>query len=158
MRAVEAVRKQHRPQRITVLFVGEFPPSNGKFFYCGDNDLLRHMRSAMGATSGNDAAFLNEFRKRGWFLDDIVTKPIHNLSRAERERERRDARADLAARIVEEVKAACDRFHPLQDQGRRGDRSKQGGQRRQPVRRAFPRPWASESFRRNDGRYPAEAA
>ena len=97
--AVEAVRKQHRPQRITVLFVGEFPPSNGKFFYCGDNDLLRHMRSAMGATSGNDAAFLNEFRKRGWFLDDIVTKPIHNLSRAERERERRDARADLAARI-----------------------------------------------------------
>jgi hypothetical protein len=33
---IAQVRAEYRPQRITVLFVGESPPSNGKFFYYGN--------------------------------------------------------------------------------------------------------------------------
>jgi hypothetical protein len=98
---IALARERYRPQRIKVLFVGESPPSNGKFFYCGGNDLLHHMRSAMGATPDGDADFLDGFKARGWFLDDLVMKPIDKLPRAERERQCRDARSDLAARIAE---------------------------------------------------------
>jgi hypothetical protein len=97
---IKEARARHRPQRITVLFVGESPPSNGGLFYCGDNDLLHHMRSAVGGPS-NDGDFLKSFMGRGWYLDDLVSMPIDNLPRLEREKRCRDARADLAARIAE---------------------------------------------------------
>jgi hypothetical protein len=90
-------RERYRPQRIKVLFIGESPPSNGKFFYFGDNDLLRHMRSAVGAPLNDDASFLDWFKARGWFFDDLVTKPVDKQLR---EKQCRDARADLAARIA----------------------------------------------------------
>lgn len=54
---IARARARYRPQRIRILFVGESPPSNGNFFYCGNNDMLRHMRSAAGATSDSDDIF-----------------------------------------------------------------------------------------------------
>jgi len=55
---IAQARAEYRPQRVTVLFVGESPPSNGKFFYYGNNDLLRNMRSVMGEMPGEDRDFL----------------------------------------------------------------------------------------------------
>jgi hypothetical protein len=97
---IAQVRERYRPLRITVLFVGESPPSNGNFFYFGNNDLLRHMRSAIGAPPDGDGAFLDGFKARGWFLDDLVMEPIDDLSKAERDKRCRDARSNLAARIM----------------------------------------------------------
>jgi hypothetical protein len=93
-------RTQYRPQRIRVLFVGESPPSKGKFFYCGSNNLLRRMRTAVGGPK-EDAEFLNNFMARGWYLDDLVPEPIDDLPKPDREKRCRDARADFAARIAE---------------------------------------------------------
>jgi hypothetical protein len=97
---IALARAQYRPQRVKVLFVGESPPANGKFFYCGGNDLLRNMRNAVGEPVAEDRVFLEGFKAWGWYLDDLVTRPIDDLPRAERERACRDARPDLAARIA----------------------------------------------------------
>jgi len=98
-------RARYRPPRITILFVGESPPSNGNFFYCGNNELLRHMRSAAGLASDSDDDFLQSFTARGWYLDDLVPTPVDHLPRSERVRICWNARHDLAARIAE--------YHPL---------------------------------------------
>jgi hypothetical protein len=97
---IKEARARYRPQRITVLFVGESPPSNGSFFYCGGNNLLRHMRSGVGGPS-EDADFLKSFMERGWYLDDLVPTPLNDRSKLGRDKRCRDARTDLASRIVE---------------------------------------------------------
>jgi hypothetical protein len=61
------------------------------------------MRDALGGPQG-DIEFLNWFKARGWYLDDLVTTPIENLR--ERRKKCREARASLAARIAEYQPAA----------------------------------------------------
>jgi hypothetical protein len=98
----EAVRQRYRPKRITTLFVGESRPESGKFFYCGNTQLKRHMQEAMEAKGlGKNGDFLECFKAYGWYLDDLVLEPVDKLSKAEREKLCRDARSDLAARIKE---------------------------------------------------------
>jgi hypothetical protein len=92
------IRVRYRPLRVKVLCVGESPPANGRFFYCGNNDLLRHMRTAIGGPK-DDAEFLNSFKERGWYLDDLVTAPIDNPR--DIKKKCKDARSNLAGRIAE---------------------------------------------------------
>ena len=92
-------REEYRPGRIKVLFVGEAPPANGAFFYCGKNRLLDHMRTAVGSEHMGDVVFLKNFRDRGWYLDDFVTAPIADLRK--RREKCRDARDSLSIRIAE---------------------------------------------------------
>ena len=99
----ERLRSQYRPERITVLFVGEAPPANDGFFYRGNSGLTNYMRKALGGPKG-DIEFLNWFKARGWYLDDLVTVPIEDLRN--RRRICREARASLATRIAEYQPAA----------------------------------------------------
>ncbi len=100
---IERLRSQFRPERITVLFVGEAPPASDSFFYRGNSGLTHYMRDALGGPKG-DIEFLNWFKARGWYLDDLVTKPIEKLQ--DRRKQCREARASLAARIAEYQPAA----------------------------------------------------
>ncbi len=100
---IERLRLQYRPERITVLFVGEAPPASDSFFYRGNSGLTNYMRDALRGPKG-DVEFLNWFKARGWYLDDLVTTPIENLR--ERRKKCREARASLAARIAEYQPAA----------------------------------------------------
>jgi hypothetical protein len=95
---IERLRLQYRPERITVLFVGEAPPASDSFFYRGNSGLTIYMRDAVGGPKG-DSDFLNWFKARGWYLDDLVTTPIED--RRERRKQCREARASLATRIAE---------------------------------------------------------
>jgi hypothetical protein len=104
MEEVEAVRQRYRPKRIMTLFVGESPPQSGDFFYYGNTALKRHMQKAMetaGLGLAESGDFLERFKAYGWYLDDLVLTPIDKLSPAERERQCRDARPELAARIAQ---------------------------------------------------------
>jgi hypothetical protein len=78
MTETERLRLQYRPERITVLFVGEAPPASESFFYRGNSGLTDYMRNALGGPKG-DIEFLNWFKARGCYLDDLVTTPIENL-------------------------------------------------------------------------------
>ena len=100
---IERLRLQYRPERITVLFVGEAPPASDSFFYRGNSGLTNYMRDALGGPKG-DIEFLNWFKARGWYLDDLVTAPIEDVRG--RRKKCRDARASLAARIAEYQPAA----------------------------------------------------
>ena len=99
----EQLRLQYRPERILVLFVGEAPPASDSFFYRGNTGLTNYMRNALSGPKG-DVEFLNWFKARGWYLDDLVTTPIEDLR--DRRKKCREARASLAARIAEYQPAA----------------------------------------------------
>ncbi len=97
---VEAVRASYRPKRITTLFVGESAPHSGKFFYYGNNTLLRQMRRAVERALGEKGDFLETFKAYGWYLDDLVLTPVDHLSKSERMAERLGAQKSLADRIA----------------------------------------------------------
>jgi len=100
---IEQLRLQYRPVRITVLFVGEAPPASDSFFYRGNSGLTNYMHKALGGPK-DDIEFLNWFKARGWYLDDLVTTPIEDLR--DRRKKCREARASLATRIAEYQPAA----------------------------------------------------
>jgi hypothetical protein len=94
----ELVRARYRPEKITTLFVGESAPASGDFFYYGNSGMTRYMQRAMGHTG---ADFLDSFKARGWYLDDLCLEPIDALARGERRAKCLSAKDSLAARIAQ---------------------------------------------------------
>jgi hypothetical protein len=97
MSELEELRRSFRPVRITTLFVGESAPQSGRFFYCGNSSLFHGMKRAFG----NRDTFLEDFKGKGFYLDDLVLKPVNKLERRERSRLRWASAARLAERLVE---------------------------------------------------------
>ncbi len=97
MSRLEELRKSFYPECITTLFVGESAPDSGRFFYSGNSSLFR----AMKQTFGSRETFLEDFKKKGFYLDDLVLTPINKLERRERSRLRRQAVPELAKRLIE---------------------------------------------------------
>jgi len=97
MNRLEELRKSFGPGLITTLFVGESAPDSGKFFYSGDSSLFYAMKRAFG----NRETFLEDFKKKGFYLDDLVRTPINKLERQERSRRRQQAVPELAKRLAE---------------------------------------------------------
>jgi hypothetical protein len=95
---IAEIRERYRPELIKVLFVGEAPPISGRFFYRGNNRLLDHMRDVLEERGKDDDAFLESFRERGWYLDDLVTAPITDIRK--RRAKCLKARDSLAERII----------------------------------------------------------
>jgi hypothetical protein len=95
MTTFEETRASYRPDRISTLFVGESAPHGGTFFYNGDSNLYREIRDAFG---GKDA-FLDDFKARGFFLDDLVLEPVNHLQARERRQLCRHAVPAFAQRL-----------------------------------------------------------
>ena len=93
----EELRKSFRPGLITTLFVGESAPASGRFFYSGDSSLFHAMKRAIGSRE----TFLEDFKDKGFYLDDLVLTPINKLERHERLRQRQEAVPELAKRLIE---------------------------------------------------------
>ena len=94
---LEELRKSFRPGLITTLFVGESAPASGRFFYSGDSSLFYAMKREFG----NQEMFLEDFKEKGFYLDDLVLTPINKLERRERMKQRQEAVPKLAKRLVE---------------------------------------------------------
>ena len=101
MEVVEATRARFRPERITTLFVGEFAPASGDFFYYGNTALQRHIQRAVEDLLGEHGDFLERFKAYGWYLDDLMLIPVNQLTRPERNAKCLAAQDSLAARIAE---------------------------------------------------------
>jgi hypothetical protein len=97
MNRLEELRKSFHPDCITTLFVGESAPVSGRFFYSGNSSLFRAMKRAFG----NRETFVEDFKRKGFYLDDLVLTPINKLERRERSRRRQNAVPELAKRLVE---------------------------------------------------------
>ena len=97
MNRLEKLRKSFYPGCITTLFVGESAPASGRFFYSSNSSLFRAMKRVFG----NRESFLEDFKKSGFYLDDLVLTPINKMERRERSSRRQKAVPELAKRLVE---------------------------------------------------------
>jgi hypothetical protein len=95
MTNVEKIRESFKPERITSLFVGESAPDSGRFFYNGDSSLFHAMKKAFGG----EATFLEDFKRSGFYLDDLVLVPVNKLASRERSRLRWGSVSKLADRL-----------------------------------------------------------
>jgi len=97
-REFEKIRRQHKPARVSTLFVGESRPCGGTFFYNGDSILYEAVREGFGA--GED--FLAQFRSKGFYLDDLSLHPINQIKDKDARGEARRAGVPgLARRMAE---------------------------------------------------------
>ncbi len=93
---IEKLRHSFRPDKITVLFVGESAPAGGTYFYLGNSQVYRYLKRAFNG----DEKFLSEFKEKGYFLDDLVLEPINDKTRAARRRFHENAVSSLAERLT----------------------------------------------------------
>ncbi len=93
----EAMRIRFKPDQIRVLFIGESAPAGGTFFYNGNSQAYRTMRSFFGRSG--DTCFLKWFKDQGFYLDDLVQRPINATASHERTAAWKAGIPDLAARI-----------------------------------------------------------
>jgi hypothetical protein len=96
MNRLEKLRKSFHPDCVTTLFVGESAPASGRFFYSGNSSLFRAMKRVFGERE----TFLDDFKRNGFYLDDLVLTPINKIERRERSRRRQEAVPELAKRLV----------------------------------------------------------
>jgi hypothetical protein len=95
MTIFEATRASYRPDRITTLFVGESAPHGGTFFYNQDSGLFREIRKAFRG----QAHFLEDFKRNGFYLDDLVLEPVNHLKDKNRRSLCRNAVSSFAKRL-----------------------------------------------------------
>ena len=102
---LENIRRSYRPNRITVLFVGESPPHGGTFFYCQNSRLFSYTVEAFRRAFRPDIReeqFLSMFMRAGCYLEDLSLAPINHLSKPER----RKARSAAVGQFRKRAKAA----------------------------------------------------
>jgi hypothetical protein len=97
MNKLEDLRKSFRPACITTLFVGESAPDSGRFFYSANSSLFHAMKKAFGS----HGMFFDDFKRNGFYLDDLVLTPINKLEKHERSRLRQTSIAEFAVRLSE---------------------------------------------------------
>jgi hypothetical protein len=99
--AIGKARMDHRPARITTLFIAESAPIGGTFFYYGNGHLGRYLQRSIEEVLAGDGDFLERFKSYGWYLDDLVPAPVDHLTPRERRAAHLGAAQDLQRRIAE---------------------------------------------------------
>lgn len=102
MSEIENIRKSFEPGEIRLLMIAESPPSNGAFFYKGD-DLckftLSAFENAFETKFDSTTSFLSTFQKNGIFLEDLCVEPVNNLPEMERISKREEGIPILAEKL-----------------------------------------------------------
>ena len=97
---LEKRRHSFRPDHISTLFVGESRPKSGRFFYERNSLLYHKMKEAFEEVFGGSASFLDDFKGKGFFLDDLSREPINHIKdKRERKARRREGVSPLAQRM-----------------------------------------------------------
>ena len=99
----ERSRRQYRPRRVRILFVGEAPPASGRFFYHADSGLYRAIRdtfvTAFPSLRSSKGTFLETFRAMGCYLLDLCGEPVDRMNLHLRRCICLDGEARLARRL-----------------------------------------------------------
>ncbi|MDY6852357.1 MAG: hypothetical protein SV487_09845 [Thermodesulfobacteriota bacterium] len=102
---IETIRSGFRPDPVNILYVGESAPAGGNFFYCANSALYSCIQSAFenvyDGECGVGETFLNFFKDKKCYLDDLCLEPVNNLADETRQERRRNGIPALAARIEE---------------------------------------------------------
>lgn len=100
---VEEIRQSYKPDRVSILFIGESAPAKGTFFYTEDS-LCTYTREAFALAFGDrvpasSGEFLHFFQQSGCYLDDLSLIPINEKTKDERERLQLAGMPELAKRM-----------------------------------------------------------
>jgi hypothetical protein len=89
--SIETIRNSFRPKNIKILFVGESPPRSGGFFYGNPEDFSpmtkyyqKVFEKVFETTFSTPKDFLDFFKLKGCYLDDICHEPVDDLPPRER--------------------------------------------------------------------------
>ena len=78
-RNIEELRKSYQPKKIRLLLIGESPPESGKFFYLESSMTTftqRAFENTFKLSFKNHKKFLQFFKKKGCYLDDLSLIPV----------------------------------------------------------------------------------
>ena len=79
---VEELRKSYQPKKIKLLLIGESPPESGKFFYLESSMTTftqRAFENTFNLSFKNHKEFLQFFKKKGCYLDDLSSIPVNGI-------------------------------------------------------------------------------
>jgi len=111
-REPEVARERFRPATVSVLFVGESPPSGGTFFYFANSKLYEATKEAFRLAVPDlvkGSNFLERFAGLGCYLDDLCLEPVNHLkldnplAKTKRLRLREQGEVALAGRIRDQA-------------------------------------------------------
>ena len=105
MTEVEKIRQSFKPDKLSILFIGESAPASGSFFYTGDS-LCTYTKEAFimafpKLVFSTSADFLQFFKETGCYLDDLSLIPVNDRSTDERKRMQLEGIPSLAKRIAD---------------------------------------------------------
>jgi hypothetical protein len=101
---IESLRESYKPEKIKTLFVVESAPASGAFFYDGNphtftTNIKRTFEMALDVTFEDNKEFLNYFKDKQCYLDDLCLEPVNHLPPAERAMMLRDSVEPLSERL-----------------------------------------------------------
>lgn len=91
----ETTRNAYMPKRINTLFVGEAAPVSGTFFYSENSQMYRCVKRFFG----DPLNFLDWFRDKGWYLDDLVLTPMNHYTNTKRGEAHTASLSDFSTRL-----------------------------------------------------------
>jgi hypothetical protein len=95
---------EYRPRRLNTLFVGESSPADSHF-YRADSNVFRAVHAAFAAAMGgavpSGEAFLRSFMARGFWVVDLVDRPLADLNPSDRKAAVKSGVAKLALLLAE---------------------------------------------------------
>ena len=79
---IEDIRKSYQPKKIKLLLIGESPPESGQFFYLESlmtTFTQRAFENTFNLSFKNHKEFLQFFKKKGCYLDDLSSIPVNGI-------------------------------------------------------------------------------
>lgn len=100
---IERLRYRYKPDKVTILLVGESAPEAGTFFYTGDT-LCKYTQNAFTraypeVNSQTKEEFLSFFQSKGFYLEDLCLIPVNGLDSKQRRQCIKNSVSSLAERI-----------------------------------------------------------
>jgi len=103
---VEKLRESFKPNNVKVLFVGQSAPESGAFFYDGNphsftTNIRKTFEIALEIEFEDNNEFLNYFKSKECYLDDLCSEPVNHLPTTEVNAIQQDSIVPLSKRIQE---------------------------------------------------------
>lgn len=98
------IRLKFLPKKVKVLFIGESPPSGGKFFFFAKSDLFENTKEVFSKVYNKNMGgyeFLDFFKSLGCYLDDLCFEPVDKLEAEIRRKKCKESIDELSVRIKE---------------------------------------------------------
>ena len=99
-----ALKQQHKPENVQLLFIADGMPVNNRYFYRKNSSMFRAVKDAYTQVFGEfktDDEFLKFFKEMGAYFESLTMEPIKFLPPKEQVKAREEGVKPLADKIAE---------------------------------------------------------